>query len=95
MNTSEKEFEALKSKIVQSVKETLGAEVRTPEGEKSTPCDVHVPYEHLQPDDDEPSAATAVVVYVTYHPVEKRHIVKVKFNYDKSGKFQRNTMSYV
>jgi len=95
MNNSEKEFEALKPKIAQSLKETLYAEVRTPDGEKVTPCDVHVSYDHLQSDDEAPLTATAVVVYVTYHPAEKRHMVKVKFNYDNSGKFQRNTMTYV
>jgi hypothetical protein len=89
------DFEMLKPKIANSVKETLASENRTPEGEKAIPCDVFVPTQQLEADEDEPGAAYATVVYATYVPNERRHVVRVKFKYDKAGKFQRNTMTYV
>lgn len=95
MSNLSSEFEQLKSKIARSMKEVLTNEVRTPEGERTVACDIHIPYHHLLPDDDEAGAAQATVTYVTHTPTEKRHTVYVKFKYDKSGKFQRNTMTYV
>jgi hypothetical protein len=95
MTTTDRDFELLKSKIARSLKEILTTEVRTPEGEKVTPCDVHVPYNHIEADDEEADTATALIIYATYCPVEKRHSVRIKFKYDKYGKFQRDTMIYV
>lgn len=95
-NLTEGKFDLLKPKIAKSIRETLASEVRTPDGEKTTPCDVYVSEGLLESDDTDESSAYATVVYVTYCPNERRHAVKIKFNYDKkSGKFLRDTLSYV
>jgi hypothetical protein len=70
-------------------------ENRTPEGEKSIPCDVHVPVQQIEADEDEPGSAYATVVYLTHTPKEQRHMVRIKFKHDKKGKFHRDTMTYV
>jgi hypothetical protein len=90
-----KEFEALKSKIAKSLKDTLYKESMTPPGERHVEHDVHVPYHQVMDIEDEPMAASAVVTYVVMFPKEKRNTVRVKFNYDKAGKLLRNTMVYV
>jgi hypothetical protein len=90
-----KEFESLKSKIAKSLKETLFKESATPPGERHVDHDVHVTYHQVLEVEDEPMTASAVVTYVVAYPKEKRHTVRIKFNYDKAGKFLRNTMLYV
>lgn len=89
------DFESLRLKIAKSMRDTLSAEVRTPDGEKVTPCDVYVADQLIEAIADEPEAAYATITYVTYCPNERRHSVRVKFNYTKQGKFKRDTMSYV
>jgi hypothetical protein len=88
-------FEDLKSKIAKSLKETLHRDAAAPAGERHVDYDVHVPYHQLIADDSEDMAARAVVTYVVDCPSEKKHTVRIKFNYDKSGKFLKNTMTYV
>lgn len=89
------DFEALRPVIAKSMRDTLSAEVRTPDGEKVTPCDVYIADQLLEEDEDEPGSAYATVTYVTYCPNARRHSVRVKFNYTKQGKFERSTMAYV
>lgn len=95
MKTINKTFEGLKSKIARSLKDVLSQEVRTPEGEKHTPCDVFVSYNQLINSEDEDNTAFAVVGYAVNWVKEKRHSVRVKFRYDDTGKFIRSTMEYV
>jgi hypothetical protein len=89
------DFEALRPKIAKSMRDTLSAEVRTPDGEKVTPCDVYVADQLIEEVDGEADAAYATITYVAYCPNERRHSVRVKFNYTKQGKFKRESMSYV
>lgn len=93
-NLKEGNFDLLKPKIARSLRETLSTEVRTPDGERTTPCDVYVPENMIEADDEELSAY-ATVIYVTYCPKERKHAVKIKFNYDEKGKFIRDTLDYV
>lgn len=88
-------FDELKSKIARSLKTTLSYEAIPPTGEKPVDFELHVPYHQIKLDDEEPLTAKAVVTYVVRCPTEKKHTVFIKFNYDKSGKFLRNTMEYV
>jgi len=97
MEIEHKEFEALKSKLARSLKEAMSQESATPEGEKHTHCEVHIPYHQIKPVDDseEDNTAQATITYVVNCPTEKKHTVRIKFKYDKSGKFLKNSMSYV
>lgn len=88
-------LDELKSKIARSLKNTLTSDAVAPAGEKHVNFEVHVPYHQVKLDEDEPSTATATVTYVVQCPKEKRHTVYIKFKYDKSGKFLKNTMQYV
>jgi hypothetical protein len=89
------EFDAIKSKLARSLKDTLTKDAATPEGERPVDCEVHVPYHQLAADDTEPLTASALVTYVVHGATEKKHTVRIKFNYDKSGKFLKNSMTYV
>ena len=91
----ESEFELIKPKLARSLKEVLTAEARTPEGERTLPCDVYISLPQLVYCDDEPMTATAAVTYVTYSPKERKHTAHIKFKYVKTGKFLRETMTYV
>jgi hypothetical protein len=91
--TPDTEFELVRNKVTRALKEHMVAEARTPEGERTLPCDVYV--SQVKPSDEEELTAEAVVTYVTYAPKEKQHSTRIKFKYDKSGKFQKNTISYV
>jgi hypothetical protein len=97
MEIEHKEFELIKSKLARSIKDILTKESATPPGEKNTPCEVHIPYHHIKPvdDADSPDTAQATVTYVVSCPMEKKHTVRIKFKYDKNGKFLRNSMIYV
>lgn len=85
----------MRSKIARSLKETLFKEAVSPEGEKPVRMELHVPYNQIRPDDENENSATATVTYVVWCPSEKKHSVNIKFNYDKYGKFIRNSMVYV
>jgi len=88
-------IEEVKSKLSRSLKATLSHEALPPAGEKPVDCEVHIPYHQIKFVQDEPNTATAVVTYIVRCPTEKKHTVFIKFNYDKSGKFLRETMEYV
>ncbi len=88
-------FDSLKSKLARSLKDTLTREATHPEGERPIECEVHVPYHHLRPSVDEVDVAHAEVTYIVNCPAEKKHRVRIKFNYDKFGRFLRNTLQYV
>ena len=88
------EFELIKSKLARSLKDILTKDAATPEGERHVDCEVHVPYHQLLAE-DEPMTAKASVTYVVHGSTEKKHTVRIKFNYDKSGKFLKNSMTYV
>lgn len=88
-------FEELKSKLARSLKTTLAYEAIPPVGEKPVDFELHVPYHQVKLDPDESNTATAVVTYVVRCPSEKKHTVYIKFKYDKTGKFMRETMEYV
>lgn len=90
-----KDFELLKSKLARSLKEILTRDAMPPAGERPVDYDVHVPYHQLSADEDAPNTAEAAVVYVVRTPEEKRHSVRIRFQYDKSGKFLKDTMAYV
>lgn len=90
-----KDFELLKSKLARSLKETLTKDAAPPAGERAVDYEVHVPYHQLQADDDEDNTAEASVVYVVRTPQEKRHMVRIRFQYDKTGKFLKDTLAYV
>jgi hypothetical protein len=87
-------FELIKSKLARSLKETLTREASTPQDEKNTTCEVHIPYHQIKPDEDEPDTAQATVTYVVLCPEEKKHTVRIKFRYDKNGKFVKDSMTY-
>ena len=91
----ENELELLREKIASSIRETLSSEVRTPEGEKVTPCDVYVPEALIEEDDSEENCAQAAITYVSYAPEAKRHTVYIRFKYSDDGKFLRESMTYV
>jgi hypothetical protein len=93
--TTESKFELIHSKIARSLKEALFKESITPEGEKPVRMELHVPYNQIRPDEETEDTATATVTYVVWCPSEKKHTVNIKFNYDKHGKFIRNSMVYV
>lgn len=95
MKVVNKSFEELKTKIAKSLREVLLSESKTPDGEKSTPCDVFVSYNHLRPVEDEENTAQATVGYTVHWCKERRHAVSIKFKYDNKGKFLRDTMVYV
>jgi len=88
-------FETIKSRLAQSLKEALGRDIITPAGEKHIYCDMHIPYHQLLSNDDEDDQATAVVTYIVKCPTEKKHTVRIRFNYDKTGRFLSDTMQYV
>lgn len=90
-----KDFELLKSKLARSLKEALVRDSLAPAGERPVDFDIHVPYHQLTVDEEVPSTAEAVAVYVVRCPAEKRHSVRIRFQYDKSGKFLKDTMTYV
>ena len=92
---TEEKFETLKPKFARSLKEYLYNEALAPLGERPVDFDLHLPYHHIKYDDDAENRALATVTYVVRCPTEKKHTVFIKFNYDKSGKFLRNTMEYV
>jgi hypothetical protein len=92
---SKETFEDIKSKIARSVKTTLSNEAIPPSGEKPVDFELHVPFSQVKLDDEEDETARASVTYVVRCPTEKKHTVHIKFKYDKSGKFLRNTMVYV
>lgn len=89
-----KAFNEIKSKLAKSIKDTLTRDAAAPEGERPVDCEVHVPYHQLTPE-DEPMTARALVTYVVHGPTEKKHTVRIEFNYDKAGKFLKNSMTYV
>jgi hypothetical protein len=99
------EFEAIKSKLARSLKETLTREAAAPQGERPVDYEVHIPYHQIKQDpsvhipdaqtSETPKTASAVVTYIVRCPTEKKHTVKISFEYDKSGRFIRNTMRYV
>ena len=95
MKIVNKNFEELKSKIARSVRDVLQLEARTPEGEKPTVCEVFVSYNQLIPIEEEENTAHAVVGYAVSWVKEKRHSVNIKFKYDNTGRFIRDTMVYV
>lgn len=88
-------FESLKHKLLKSIKETLTLEAEAPKEEKPVDFDVRVPIHQLKLVDDCSDTAEALVIYAVRCPTEKTHAVRIKFNFDKSGSFLRNTMSYV
>jgi hypothetical protein len=88
-------FEELKSKLARSLKNTLTQEAVPPAGEKPVNFELHVPYHQIKLDPDEADTASAIVTYIVRCPSEKKHTVYIKFKYDKSGKFLRETMEYV
>jgi hypothetical protein len=95
MSNTHKEFMSIKSKLARSLKETLTKEAVAPQEERPVDFDVTVPYHQLDIDEDSPGYAVATVIYVVRCPSEKRHVVHIKFQYDHTGRFLRNTMSYV
>lgn len=88
-------FEDVKSRLARSIKDVLTRESTLPPEERAMPFELHVPYQQLQADDDDPGYARARVTYVVNCPTEKKHTVYIKFKYDKAGRFLRNTMTYV
>jgi hypothetical protein len=84
-----KHFEDIKSKLARSLKETLYNECDPP------PDELHVPYNLLTPDEDEPDTARASVTYIVNCAGVKKHSVDIQFKYDKTGRFLRETMRYV
>lgn len=90
-----KQFETIKSKLARSMKEILTKEAVMPSGESPVRCDVTIPYPQLDADPEDEGYAQATVIYVTYCPTEKKHVVRIKFQYDKTGKFLKDTVVYV
>ena len=88
------DFETLKPKIAKTLKESMLRDASTPKGEKPVMCDVHVPY-HMIRTTGEENTATAVVNFTAMFPTEKKHSINIKFEYDNTGKFQRESMTYV
>jgi hypothetical protein len=89
------DFECLKPAIGKSLQDELIEENKTPEGETAVECSVLVPRQQIVADADEVGTAYATVIYITYTPNKREHVVRVKFKYDKQGKFKKGTMTYV
>ena len=90
-----KQFETIKSKLARSIKEILTKDAAPPAGERPVDYDVAVPYNQIAVDDDETEYAKATVIYTVLCPGEKKHVVRIKFKYEKTGKFLKDTMLYV
>jgi hypothetical protein len=90
-----KDFDGLKSKLARSLKETLARDCETPSGEKPMRWEMHIPYHQIVPSEEDNNTATAVVTYVVQCPREKSHTVRIKFAYDNTGRFLKESMLYV
>lgn len=90
-----KDFDILKSTLARSLKEILGRDCETPSGETLTRCELHIPYHQIVPDEDTQDRAFAAITYIVHCPREKTHTVRINFQYDRFGKFLRETMAYV
>lgn len=88
-------FELIKSKLARSLKESLALDCETPRGEKRVEYEVRIPYHQLRADEEHDNMATALVTFAAWLPEEKTHTVRIRFEYTKSGKFLRETMTYV
>jgi hypothetical protein len=87
-------FEAIKSKITKSLKDILLKDTVLPKDEKDVACEMHVPY-HQVSQGDESNTATAAITYVVNYGKEKKHTVRVKFQYDSTGKVDKDSIVYV
>lgn len=83
-----KDFSSIKSRLAKSIHDTLYRNCNPP------PDSIVIPYDSVQP---EPEAgwARSTVVYVVYCPKKKTHVVNIRFQYDKFGKFLSHTQEYV
>jgi hypothetical protein len=84
-----KEFNQLKARIAKSVRETLLEDCNPP------PDELHIPFNLVLEDEENPWHAFARATYVVFCPKKKVHTVTINFRYDKFGKFQPETMKYV
>lgn len=80
--------------LVKSVKEALLQETSTPSG-NPIPCEIYIPYNHVQIEDDEPDTATLSATYIVHCPSEKKHTVYLKCKYDQKGRYVPGSMQYV
>jgi hypothetical protein len=93
-NLQYKEFEALKPKLIKSLREALGKEA-SPPGERPIDYDIHIPEHTLSLHEDEENTAEAAVIYTVRCPSVKTHTVLVKFKYSDSGKILNDEVTYV
>lgn len=88
-------FEIIKSKVVKNLKDFLVKDTVARVNEKDVACEMHIPYHQVSLDDDEPDTALAVVTYVVNYIKEKKHTVRIKFQYDSKGKVDKSSLAYV
>lgn len=87
-------FETLKPKLSRALKEHFLSESEVP-GEQPVELEVHVPHNQLVLSDEEEFAGYATVTSVVRCPSEKKHTVYIKFNFDKTGKLVKDSITYV
>jgi hypothetical protein len=95
MEIEDNGFELIKSKVVKSLKDFLIKDTVAKTGETPVVCEMHVPYHQVDIDKEEPGVAQAVITYVVSYIKEKKHTVRVKFQYDSKGKVDKNSLVYV
>ena len=88
-------FETLKPKFARSLKEYLYNEALAPVGERPVDFDLHVPYHHIQFDDESENRAFASATYVVRCPSEKKHTVHMSVAFDKLGRVVKDSVQYV
>lgn len=91
----ENNFELVKSKLTKALRDFLAKDTVAPKGEKEVQCDMHVPYHQVVRCDEEPNTAVATVTYVVRYIKEKKHTVRIKFQYDQSAKIDKASLLYV
>lgn len=94
MDMENNSFDLIKSKVTKNLRDFLLKDTVAPKCEKEVACEMHLPY-HQVYKEDEPGTATAAITYVVNYIKEKRHTVRVKFQYDGTGKVDRNSIVYV
>jgi hypothetical protein len=95
MEIEDNSFELIKSKVVKSLKDFLIKDTIARSGETAIICEMHVPYHQVSVDKEEPNMAQAVVTYVVNYIKERKHTVRVKFQYDSKGKIDKTSLAYV
>ena len=95
MEIEDNGFEIIKSKVVKSLKDFLIKDTLAKTGETPVVCEMHVPYHQVSADKDGTGTAQAVITYVVNYIKERKHTVRVKFQYDAKGKVDRSSLVYV